>query len=95
MQKLRSIVEKYEEHLSRADIWILCALTALEISTSRTYPMIFIGRQSCADLDSIGHGGEKHDIYGDEVHTYIQVLWLRYQVYRGCDGSSWDLKDEA
>mmetsp|Transcript_22905 Transcript_22905/g.34125 ORF Transcript_22905/g.34125 Transcript_22905/m.34125 type:complete len:554 (-) Transcript_22905:88-1749(-) len=73
MEKLRPIVERYEEHLSRADTWILCALTALEISTSRTYPMNFIGRKSCEDSDDIGDGGENHGVYGDEVHTHQLV----------------------
>ena len=45
--------------------------------------MTFIGRQSCEDSDSIGHGGGKHDIYGDEVHTY--KLLHHFSKYFGFD----------
>ncbi|KAL7490520.1 hypothetical protein ACHAWT_000093 [Skeletonema menzelii] len=83
MQKLRPIVERFDEYLSRADTWILCALTALEISTSRTYPMTFIGRKSCDDSDYIGNGGEYGDVYGDEVHTY--QLLHHFNRYFGFD----------
>jgi len=85
MQKLYSIVKKYEAYLSRADTWVLCALTALEISTDTFYPMTLIGRQTCKDSNDIGHGGQYHSIYGDEVHTH--ALLLHFNKYFGFDAT--------
>ena len=83
MQELRPIVEKFEKYLSRADTWAICALTALGISTSSTYPMTFIGRQTCEDSDDIGNGGGYFDTYGDEVHT--SALVHHFYKYFGFD----------
>lgn len=70
MQKLAPILQKWGGHLSRADAWVLSALTALETSTFKKIPMTFIGRHTCEDSNDIGDGGEYHNTYGDEVHTY-------------------------
>ena len=89
MYKLLPIVRN-NWHFSRVDVWQICALTALDISSSIQEPhapqfkMTFLGRKDCSNADEMGDGGDKIvDMYPKYINS--QALVHHFYEYFGFD----------
>jgi hypothetical protein len=89
MHKLLPIVRNHWRFFSRVDIWAICSLTALDISSSMFehdapgFKMTFIGRKDCPNADEIGDGGDKVEMYPEYINS--QSLVHHFYKYFGFD----------
>ena len=89
MVKHLPLLRKYKQWFSRTDIWQICAMTALDISSSAYEPnaphfkMNFIGRKDCPNADEIGDGGDKIDMYPKYLNS--KALLHHFYQYFGFD----------
>jgi hypothetical protein len=90
IELLYPIAYTYRHWFSRVDIWQICALTALDISTSLyeqnapTYKMYYIGRKDAPNADFMGYGGEHCDVYGGPSMN-SKALVSHFNQYFGFD----------
>mmetsp|Transcript_23459 Transcript_23459/g.35351 ORF Transcript_23459/g.35351 Transcript_23459/m.35351 type:complete len:521 (+) Transcript_23459:39-1601(+) len=90
MYKLLPIFRNNRQYFSRTDIWQICSLTALDISSSMYeqnaphFKMTLIGRKDCPNADEVGDGGDKIvDMYPKSINS--QSLVHHFYQYFGFD----------
>ena len=75
---IASIVKKYKDSYSRADIWALATLVSADKAVLNTklrpkgltFPMTFIGRLDCEGADAKGYGGPHVDMPSNDLTTH-------------------------
>ena len=69
MEELAATVDRYQDQMTRADVWALAALTAVELmqgSHGPTYSFDYVGRATCGDNM---RGGPDHQMPSNHITT--------------------------
>ena len=89
MYLLLDVWRDYRHWFSRVDVWNICALTALDISSSMyepnapAYKMTFVGKKDCVNANEMGDGGDKLKMYPDYINS--RSLQKHFYDYFGFD----------
>ena len=86
VEHLFPLVEKYQDTLSRGDIWSYCAVVAADMAVGQNRPeglhffMHYVGRRNCDGGDEKGFGGPVVEMYSPDLtnHEIIDFFYQRF-----------------